>query len=532
MSTVSQFRDARFYGTGKTKITLGPFTGGINKSKDPNFLLPNELQECVNYIIRPNGRLVGRPPVKAYGTPQGLPAGFNVSIVGIGAGGNFRAGTAFNGPLVFDYQNLRFWLYNVLTDTWQITYAALPGTIDTIINVASYIFASYALAWDSLNSTNKLLLLNPMTNISAFTTLYGTIPGLGSALVNGNLLFHKDRAVVVADRLIMWSKATDPAVWAVPDGGYVKFSGDATGGSFVFQDAIYIVGDSGIWRYTWVSDPSIDESLEHIFTESVFSSVVYNNEIYIATAKGIFKYLNGYLVEISEAISPDWINKVKALTGSSQPAISILEDFLLAGPFGTTTQFYYVYNFKTQIWTSWQFGSGSNVVRGPFPLTGPITSAGTSYNIGVKKWLWSANGVPYSLPADGLTGGAVYGGYDSNAAGNNFWMGFKFTTAEIDLGDGLRWKRVFRSLIDGIYNAVTFTVGTSKINMLADSVATVLSPPDSGKLSWGKSFRAKRIALQYDSTGNTIGTGTTPTVELNNVDRVQVYIRAAEEVTT
>src|SRR4051812_22256156 len=72
--TVASFRNERFFNRPKTELVLGPFRGGINKTKDPNFLSPYEMQECINYIVKPDGRLVGRPPVTLHNSTQGLSA--------------------------------------------------------------------------------------------------------------------------------------------------------------------------------------------------------------------------------------------------------------------------------------------------------------------------------------------------------------------------------------------------------------------------------------------------------------------------
>jgi hypothetical protein len=228
-SLISQFRGSHWYGVGKSKLVLGPFTGGINRVSDPTFVAPNELQECINYLIKPDGRLVGRPPITAHGASKGLPAG-SFNMIGTTVSGSLRAGTSVHGPIVFDSVGLRAWLYNYSTGNWTTIWGAFPGTTDAIYKVDLYTGIYYFLGFDSINAEYKFLKATGVgttvpTNIAAFTTLVNTAVGVGASLGglnNPELLFLKDRAVVVGGSAVLWSKATDPSVWTTPDGGFVK----------------------------------------------------------------------------------------------------------------------------------------------------------------------------------------------------------------------------------------------------------------------------------------------------------------------
>jgi len=534
-STYAEFRRKRYFQVPKSKIVLGPWNEGINLTMDSNRLRPNELQECINYIIKPDGRLVTRPPVTGYGTSKGLPGGS--FIIGQGSTGLFRSGTLTNAPVASydDGTNVKMVIYSSASDTWGAYGASLPTNFP-MSQIILYNFTPYVAASDNTNALEKLYIggginINTLTNIGAFSTAVTGALGSGTFIQNKKMVVFKDRMLAVGDGIVLWSKATDPTIWAAPDGGYVKFNGSASAGCLVYQDSLYIFGDQGIWRFTWTSDPSIDGVFENVSTTPILGSLLYNNEIFVNTPLGVFKYINGIFVEISQKISIDYQNRISAITGNNQPYLVNFNHLLFVGPFVVTggTQ-YYVLDLKIGTWTIWQFNS---TVPGPSggPYQGLTGVSGSGYNEGIKKYWWTNNGKAYSIPADALLGKTTYPNYDKSDTGSNFWIGQKFTTAEIDLGDDLSWKRIFKSLVDAAYFAVTFTSGNSKYNYILDGVSISLTPPQAGKLAWGKSYRAKKFAFQYDSlTGTVIGTGTTPGPELTSVDRIIIEVASSKEV--
>src|SRR4051794_22432906 len=87
-SAVGQFRDARYYSTGKTKLTLGPFTGGINGVADPSQIADNELVECINYLINPGGLLTYRPSFTADRSAPVQSAGSWYTVQDVDTSGN------------------------------------------------------------------------------------------------------------------------------------------------------------------------------------------------------------------------------------------------------------------------------------------------------------------------------------------------------------------------------------------------------------------------------------------------------------
>jgi len=539
---VRDFRNARFFRTPKAKIVLGPWTGGLNRNRlgTPSLLSPNELQECINFTPQASGQLVTRPSISA--TPN-LSYG-NSKIIGTTLDGSGRVVPVISyndgtNDKMAQYQIGTGWVAfsGVLANTFDIQQLIKYGTTYYLyVNFASGDFRNRLFSFLYPESSTA------PTEIAAFGSSVSSALFTGALAANPTILILKDRMLLVADNAVVWSKATDPSVWAAPDGGYVRFNGDARS-AYVFQDAVYIFGLAGIWRFSWTSDPNADGVFEQLNTTPVYSSFMYNNEMYVGTSMGVYKYVNGYFIELSDSIATELQTRLTQLVSGnfSYPTLVRLDRLLLFGPFTVTSgaakninaHQYYVYDLHLGVWTEWQVSADSrtttDTVYGPRSDSRFIVGGQSILGANLDTFWWSTNGVVHSMKNTFSTGDS----YDVTPSNNKIWIGQKFTTAEVDLGDGLVWKRVFKSLLEGIYTAVTFTSGNSLFNLILDGISVPLTPPDSGKLSWGKSYRAKRVSFQYDSISNTqTNPASAVTTELSFISRVTLHIAGSREVTT
>ena len=532
-SVYSEFRGSRWYRVPKTKLVLGPFTGGINKTTDPTRLAANELQECINYIINPDGRLVGRPHVTSpmaglVGFQNLIGQSINMTII---PGTHTRTTTVVPVGVGDNGTNLLIYRYNVATNNWTTIFGTGFPTGFSATQMFSYNNVSYFMVYDSSASTDKLYKStgSAPTRVAAFDTLVTSALGAGAPVWNKQAFIIKDRMVVAGDGIILWSKATDPTVWAVPDGGYVKYPGDASGSVVLYRDALYIFGTDGAWRFTWTTDPSIDGVLEQVSTAPFLGSVVFNEELYVATTIGLYKFNNGYLVELSQKIALDYERRVSAAGSSAAAQLTLLDHYLLVGPFVDVANYesYYVYDLKLGVWFNWQFKSSAGI-HGPQPN---IFVQGLGTTNGILKYVWSSTSSVYFTDINEVITRTTPVGYDVDTNGNSVWIGYKLVTALVNLGSGVSFKRIFRSLLEATFNAVAFSSGSSTISLLIDNTVNNLVV-ENNLLSWGKSYRGIKAGFSYDSTGANVAVGSTPAVELTDIDRIHMYVAASREVTT
>lgn len=100
---------------------------------------------------------------------------------------------------------------------------------------------------------------------------------------------HKDRLWIVTTDRIYWSKATDPTVFATPDGGFVDISADnRITGAVALNDSVYIITKSSTYMLSYSIDPSDDGYMRKIADTGGDSICVHDASPYIANKIGLF----------------------------------------------------------------------------------------------------------------------------------------------------------------------------------------------------------------------------------------------------
>lgn len=556
-SLVSQFRGSHWYGAGKTKVDFGPFVGGLNTAPDRYKISPNELSECVNYLVKQNGALVARPK-----------AVYQIaSAVATASGKSHRSlGSVSNGGYSWPLFSMTtatattFWYFRPDLGTWNQAFTDLASS-HTPKKYLFYNNFHWVVTDDLLYRANGTGAGSVLTSMGGFATVTGNGSLWNGVAIDAFLL--KDRLVVVTPFGLAWSKATDPSVWAAPDGGYVLNPGnDIQYSAVAFQDSIYIFGSAGIWRFTWSSDPSVDATFEQIYFDSAWNGTVLNNELYFCTDNGVYKYINGFAVEISEKIRSTY-QTVATLIGTGspvdsqggRPGIFVLDNLLLVGPFNVNdvdlqpirsgvfvnaraANWYYVYDVDLKVWTNWLFSAeATSPIGGP---TLPPLQAGKNYSNDTYYWVTALTisgtmrTAVISMSASDLAKNNTSNGYDVGVSGNT-WIGFRFATAILDLGDATIWKRLVSGILDAVLTSTSFATGTSQISLFLNG-NTFLVPgvsPDVGRLQWGTSYRFKTLGFIYDClNGITISGASTPNVEINSIRGFITYITTSRKITT
>jgi hypothetical protein len=537
-SSVGAFRNARFYSTGKTKIPLGPFSGGLNTFPDPSQIGENELQECVNYLIKPGGILTYRPQLNV---DRGMPitnANTVYDVVGLDHFGRpviARQDTATG--LITHFS----WNYGTPT-LWTQHHTPVAFTGSSNPGWRRFLFYNgifYYLADKGMKSTTTWGSAIGLTDRPALTVALGT-----NSAVEAFIL--KDRMVVVTAKRILWSKATDPTVWAAPDGGFVINPQSRWNqmDAVIFNDTVYVFALEGIWRFSWTSDPSIDGVFEQISNTPARGAVVRENRLFFFNKEGVYELVNGFETEISAKIR-DFYRSVY----NDSMSFNLLADKLVLGQFSYLGQssFVHIFDLILNVWYTWKGAIGPTADRAvTFPVSQMIIPyaqgsyfvwAGTSNNVSVLVY----------MDASQLLGEANLSPYDNTLLASEY-MGFRLTTKDVALNVDDRFKRLFGVEIEnlgrGLDSAVSGTMtGPLQFKMYLDRsnvAAASIGPPLAdttykGRVALGKSFRCKRLQLQLDSLSLYTTNNAQPlnilAGDLNFINRFEITIRAAQEVT-
>lgn len=556
----------------KYKINQGPFSGGMNTVDDPTSLGQNELQDCINFLAKPDGTLRPRPPVDVFQTGLPTPTGSSYTL----AMGSVVQRTTGKLVPVISITDLTtgtdFYYYNGAT--WTPAFAHKAQAEVTSPTGSTGVFT-------------KVWLYNNMYYVlSSSAGLYSTT-GLGTALtyigaafaISGKQVAGYD-GVVVKNRLIVsdgenlfWSKATDPANWTTPNAGVLltnSSDGDQIRNMIVFQNDIWVMKNNGVYRWSWTTDPSTDGTYEQISSDGAYDCAVYNSDLYIINGNGVYKLVSSFFQEVSVKIRNKFRLGSKNLnyTGIFSPTTTVLNkiglfkmgSYLLCGPFNTIVPFrfgeasvdnfvgnaYWVLDMDTGVWAKWQMSAYSvaNSIAGPvqdmmyFSQNNPAAPdsyvwVGASTESGAHLFPY-VSGV-YTMDATELATeqADTLLGVDTGIAGSS-WIGGLLKLGSINLGDSTMWKRVFTSALDAVYSLTPFQHGNSQLGYIADGTFRDVNIVSGNRLKFGKAFRCKQYAMYYDSiTAIQLSTAlpaTTP--ELSKVNEFFSWVQISEKVTT
>lgn len=158
---------------------------------------------------------------------------------------------------------------------------------------------------------------------------------------NGSKCFiSKDRMFVVNvfTGRIFYSKATDPSTWTAPDGGFFdvgKSDGTSINAVLVVNDVMYIFKGSGVYLFTFTSDPAIDGYLRRINTYVFYDALATDDgSIYAINPLGLWQIRGNTFTLISKPVNL----KPNVNSRITQVGSQLYVDN-------------YVYDYTTGIWT-------------------------------------------------------------------------------------------------------------------------------------------------------------------------------------
>jgi hypothetical protein len=127
-----------------------------------------------------------------------------------------------------------------------------------------------------------------------------SIPDDSSIEFKNGFMF-KERMWIYTQEGLYFSKATDPTVWAVPDGGFFRFPNSLINYVIPTLDSIYVICDSEIYSINYGIDPNLDATVRTHSTSvggdsaCIFEGTPYfskNDELYAIEPNGIRKVMD------------------------------------------------------------------------------------------------------------------------------------------------------------------------------------------------------------------------------------------------
>ena len=360
------------------KIKFGPWTKGLrtNFEKRPNNTAfgvgPDELAKCYNFEVMNNGVLHPRRGVKHLynpGNPWSAPVA-TASILSMDVIGSVYDNLSGSpaAPTTWAYAQIRYTgayapnpggsdvICTKDGTNWVTAYAPAANNF-YLCDMAQYNGYVYFLRSTQAIDTGSGGYRFADTNIGALTVLTA-VPNMPKG---SQCFVFKDRLWVVDGdaETIYYSKATDPTVWASPDGGSFKVNPgrrDKILQVIVTQEALYIFKNRGIYVFTFYSDPGADGQLRLLSDTNGGYPYLWNNEVYVVTTSNQVMRLAGQqLVDIA----PQMLFIAQAQQANTQPYRAhvvgrrLFVSFYLNGV--PNNKLYYEMNLDTGAWNQVSF---------------------------------------------------------------------------------------------------------------------------------------------------------------------------------
>lgn len=318
----------------KQSVVVGPWSGGFNTKDDPRLISDAQLTDVINMGLSDRGCLGPRPALR-YLDSAVTPIG-SLSVYGT----NSKQG-------VFRHNNgSQFLVGDDLTALTTTAFTGISGSdVTGFYQVLNYNYFTYY-----LNRTgNKSFRVAIGATSGAVTTL-ANVPNSSSGVSTDGLAFiFKDRMWVVYDNRVNYSKATDPTIWAAPDGGFFDVGpgdGNNINSIVVSNDVMYIFKSDSVWAFQFTSDPSTDGVLRVIVTDKGANNAIVNkNVIYTVDDTSIYMFQSGQFQDIGRQLG------TRETTGNAMQYGMFVWDNKLHVQVGSSVC--YVLNLNTGSWTKY-----------------------------------------------------------------------------------------------------------------------------------------------------------------------------------
>jgi hypothetical protein len=510
----------------KPQLDVGPWKKGLVEAESPWDIPDNAVQELINFDVMDDGMLRARRGFKrAVDTNNWLDAQGAISgnqpimcnIFGDYEGSSSRYCFASSAGAV----NGGKWLYtrDPAVEGWSL----ITDTISSgEVYMSSVIYQNFvyvpATTYSGVGFGGGLKFNKSGIGANLLGVTAANLPkGEESYMI-------KDRMFVISydESKIYWSKATDPVTWTAPDGGFVLVNpNDGSTGitsCVLLRDTLYIFKETGIWQFSFNSDPAIDGYLQRISYGLGGMAATDGQNIYFANDLGCYQLINASPVLLSEELN--WRNMLTTsafVRTRDYRVIALPGQLIVLWGFGQEGA---CMNTITGAWSRYYFGTafpsqmvGGHNTRRCRNGNGPIyylTSKFFSANIYYFRQDWQS---PYDYLDDKLARIPRY----------------RLKTKYLTLGERLTWKKLKRTWIDSYMETpssaggVNLVVGLNTNNGLSNelrlnSVEATPGPLADRYLKFlgGRRFLSLAYTVDSSSANNYFpATGTKDTLTAN-----------------
>ena len=442
----------------KSRVPVGPFPRGIYHTTDPASVPSGYILDGLNCYAEADGLIKQRPGIYAVSDTEDFFGPTNTTGTSVNVLGEFRYETDIVYDIVTEEQNV-FFCKNAASDANKGVFYTSNGRTftDTLltaftgngfVTMQSYnggLWMVPRYVTGGTPSVGRKLAITASAPSTWVVTSHIDMPAGNFALIN------KDRLFIANARTsrVYYSKATDPSIWAAPDGGFFDVNpndGFNINAFFMRNDSIYIFKNSGIWIFDYTAIPGSDGQLRQVTTTGALDAVTFDNSIYLFNEDGVYRYVNNNLTEISNTLEWHLMVRYQRDQGSTVPPLTmfVVEGYLIIGPFVSINDdspansrysvTHRVCNLKTGSWWNWNFHVGYMPTKGFIAYD--TTDRETRY-----------------LSATGLVVVALYS-FDSYKHNDRISSsdvktpGFGIILPEIDFGIPDQWKRCYKVGID------------------------------------------------------------------------------------
>lgn len=140
----------------------------------------------------------------------------------------------------FRYNNKNYWIVFEFEAGVRVSVVLYHATVPTLD-----VPATYAAGYEA--SLTRTVILNFVTGTSDFDQFQFK-----------NFFIYKERLWIATASGLYFSKATDPLVFSVPDGGFFKHPGNTINWAFPVKDLIYTLCEDSVYALTYNINPNTD----------------------------------------------------------------------------------------------------------------------------------------------------------------------------------------------------------------------------------------------------------------------------------
>jgi hypothetical protein len=394
-------------------VTLGPFTGGLNRYSDEAAIQDNELAECENFELDIDGALKCRPPISGQFPNVGF--GERIYIIGSAILNNtpYVFGASINGVYAYTGGNwtlIRAGLFSVKCLQFR----------DKVFFLAHGISPVEGGTWDG----------------TTFVTIAGMPRGEGLAIYKNRLWIAPGDSNTQKSRL-RFSDVLDPTIWDAADFFDVSpGDGERLMDLVVFNNNLLLFKQDSTHALSYDTRPSdavITKISNSIGVSGNNCIAVSENDIFIYHEGELYQFINYEMVNVSLKVPFEYDTTVPVgATRVEFVKLSVVGSRILVRYYNRL----YVYNKHTQSWSRW-------------------TSQGNSLN-NVSHFVQYPNNALQGVNAEYIGGSTlvtdgrffrIYDGWDGDKVEKEsatwLYIKCKITTKTYAFDTSYKYKRLF-----------------------------------------------------------------------------------------